>query len=163
MFLQGCWVLWRLTAGWTVVTWGWCGREGNSGALALLGSWLAESSWMEHGNLAVVFLIFPTTTSTQLWLIYLFTILYVSDNDSCWGFIVHRLLNCFHRSTTSWSLLNFPVLFLTYHFFQVLSFYPPKVEHFPAGATFLPLCDPHSDSGTGGDQKRLEAEKCKES
>jgi hypothetical protein len=38
-----------------VVAWGWCGREGNWGAPALLESWQTESSWKERGNLMVPF------------------------------------------------------------------------------------------------------------
>jgi hypothetical protein len=31
LFLPGCWMLWQLIAGWTVV-WGWHGSDGNSRA-----------------------------------------------------------------------------------------------------------------------------------
>lgn len=40
-----------LIAGWTVVVWGWCGSEENSGDLDLPESWWAESSLVgPHGD-----------------------------------------------------------------------------------------------------------------
>jgi hypothetical protein len=43
-------VLWRLTAGWTVIVWGWHGSKRNLQVLAQLESWQTESSLMGMGT-----------------------------------------------------------------------------------------------------------------
>lgn len=69
LFLPGCWMLWRLTTGWTVIAWGWHGNDprelGSSGPERLP----RERSWRHVAPLCLslardrdgLFKIFPAT------------------------------------------------------------------------------------------------------
>ena len=61
--------------GWTVVAWGWHSSKGNSGALALMENWRAESKWLELRNLVVSFLSFSLFFSFLSFLLLLLLLL----------------------------------------------------------------------------------------